>query len=178
VWDNDIYGASGNRTCLLSGHEQQLPVDVWNKLDNFDKEALLYDVSSENLYLMLFCIYQAKKDGKTAEDLAKSYYELWKGGYAARLTTPQYIMALVQVNQACYAHGEFIMLKNELGHVKFKFKKVWKAYLGKEGSLKNVNSKDFSKFYKAYSQLIIAETGMTLVWEESDDEITMTVKSK
>lgn len=172
-WDNSLLGQYGNRTCLLLGKDLTLPPDTWNKLDKLDREELLYNASSNNDFWVIFAIYNAKRNNKSIDDLAKDLVDFRKGpGFADWHPTPQEVLAYHQIIQNMYPTGKLEVIINQPSEVKFKIAKVWHF----DGVYQDVTANDLSRFYLISTKLLIEEKGLVMNWEEDSKQVTLSIK--
>ncbi len=179
IWDNNSYGPFGNRTCTLLGVNQKLEVDIWNKIDKFDKDELYKDVLADHFYEQVYLIHFAKKNSKSMQDLAKERSEFWKDpGYDNWKPKPRDMLNWAKVNTSKYEGTNFKELENKPGLVKYSFTKAWISFMGKDGKIKDVTVNDVENFYIASTELFANDKGMTVEWGGSGDEVIVTIKTK
>jgi hypothetical protein len=171
TWENEFMGATSNRSFILPGTNVKLAPLTFNDLLYFDTDALLESVMQNLFFTSVFYINLANSNGKTSEDCGKNYYNFWKGTFIDWIKDPQQLMFQIKVDQAKYPFGEFQIIENKQGYVKFKFNKPWDIYLGyfgKDGIFKDVTEDEISAFNKIYFKHVAKELNWKFNWEEDD----------
>lgn len=176
-WDNDRFGSGGNRVASLCGTEQALPVDTWNELDNFACEPMLENANGMEFGLWLYIIGDGIKRGLTPEAIAENFVGFWNND-EEWIGNPETYMYSEQVNSGRYPFGQFEILENKPGQVKYRYLKPYAQYLqnwGKDGQLMGVSEADMTAVYKAMMNMMMKKKGWSFDWIDDGNFATVTI---
>jgi len=171
VWDNDRYTRNGNRIATICCTEQVLPVDIWDKLDEFPFESLHESSSWDVLMSWIYTLARAKERGLSMQETAQEIVDFWDWGIDEDAMLEHY-MIMDEFFQAKTQYGYFEIIEKSLSKVEYVKNKDWEIMLymwDESGVVKDVSAQDMTDMFREMMYIYVNQNGWTLNWQDLDD---------
>jgi len=181
TWDNDRYGENGNRIATICCNEQDLPVDVWDKLDEFSLESLYVSGAWDVFMSWIYTLGKAKERGLSMEEAAQEIVDFWdwETDSEAKL---EFFMLMDEFYQAKTPFGYFEIIEHTPDRVEYIKNKDWEIMMymwDESGVVKGVSAQDMTDMFREMMNIYTSKNGFTMSWQDLDDyKVKITITSQ
>lgn len=172
IWDNDRYGENGNRLFTFCCADAMLPVDKWDKLDEFTMESKLISYEWDWIMSWVYTVGHAKQRGLNMEEIAQEIVEFWNWPMPEE-ATPEDVMWMDQFQMLKNSYGYFEVVTNTPDKVEYIVSKVWEIMIYnwvESGEVYGISAEEMTVVFRHMTQIYMDQMGFSLGWEELDDQ--------
>ena len=174
IWENDKFGAIGNRSLYLYEGKNKLPVDKWDHLDRYSSTNLLEAAAGNNFWDWIYIIGSEKQNCLSPEEIGIKITAFW--GSMEWMESPQVIMGWERTMQAIEPDGNIEIIASSPEKVVFKAKKTWLKYFGEQEEVMNVTRDDMTRVFKTNTESIAMARGWKCEWKDEEEFFTVTIE--
>lgn len=167
IWENDMFGAIGNRTLYLYEGKNKLPVDKWDHLDKYSLTNLLEDETIKNFWDWIYIIGSEKQNCLSPEEIGLKITAFW--GSMEWMDSPQIILGWERISQLKHSDGYFEIIENTTEKVTFKAKKTWLKFFGDQDEIMNVTPDDMSRVFKTNIEAMAMAKAWKCEWKDEEE---------
>lgn len=171
IWDNDKYAETGNRQYTFCCADGFVPVDKWNKLDEFTLEAKVESAAWDEFMSWIYIIGKGKEDGLNMTEIAQEIIDFWDWPMSENVQ-PADIMWNDKFQQSKTPYEYFEVVTNTPDKVEYILIKSWERMLyqwNEDGVVHGVTPEEMTELYKLLTIKYMEQVGFTLGWEDLDE---------